>query len=123
MKYKNVEIMELCPLVFVCQGDCKNGEILDETITEEDIVDDWLKEIGLKNVYAECNIDNMVKIRQLAGTLKCKEIIDLFRLCKKHFIKVELGVFLKQYIQDDTNYINFVEIESEEDFWREFTEK
>lgn len=116
MKFKSVEIIELCPLVFVSQEDCKEGELLDENISEVEIVDNWIKDKKIKNVYADCNIDNMVEVR---GLVKYQDIINLFRLCKTKFKQVKLGVYLDDFIQENKQAINFVELNSEAEFLKD----
>lgn len=113
MKFKNVKIIELCPLVFVSQDDCKKGELLNETVTEVDIINNWIKEKKIKNVYATCYIDNIVEVQ---GLEKYQDIIDLFRLCKTTFTQVKLGVYLDDYIQEDGKMINFLDLNSEVEF-------
>lgn len=122
IKYENVEIKELCPLVFVPQADCdrkKNSKTKEDRllpfIEAESVVNDFIREKNIKNVYADCNIDNMVEVRGLEDPF---DIMELFKLCKANFKEVELGVYLDGYITvDGDEFINFIELNSEAEFW------
>lgn len=125
MNYKNVEIMELCPLVFVSQEDLDRASIkgledkgrLIPFFKANRVVDVFLRKNHI-NAYADCNIDNMVEVRGIDDPF---DVMQVFNLCKQHFQKVEIGVFLEDYITEDGQDVNFIELDSEDQFWPEFT--
>lgn len=127
MKYENVEIMELCPLVFVSQEDLDRVSIkgledkgrLLPFFKANRVVDAFLKEKNI-NAYADCNVDNMVEVRGMEDPF---DIMDVFNLCQMYFKKVELGVYLEDYITVDgfEGMYNFIELNSEDEFWPKFS--
>lgn len=60
----------------------------------------------------------MVEIRGLDDPF---DIIEIFKLCKKNFKEVKLGVYLDDYITVNKKEINFIELDSEEEFWPKAT--
>jgi hypothetical protein len=126
MKYENVEIMELCPLVFVSQEDLNRVSIkgledkgrLLPFFKANQVVDAFLRKNHV-NAYADCNIDNMVEIRGLDDPFN---VMQVFNLCKEYFKEVELGVYLEDYITVDGQDLNFIELSSEDEFWPKATD-
>lgn len=130
MKYKNIKIMELCPLVFVSQEDLNSVSIkgledkgrLLTFFKASRVVDTFLRKnhtfLPIRKPYADCNIDNMVEVRGLEDPF---DVMQVFNLCKDHFQKVEIGVYLEDFIAENGKDINFVKLATEDEFWSEAT--